>query len=281
MIGHVVRSAIFLMLFFGLMLPSHQALAERVQLSEVSLDSKTLKYSSDLLEEPRGCVLQNDSQAQTCSFRVGQRRKLTLKLDGRTLTVGDNTILVRESKDRYRLVEGFVRIQAESKTTIVVSSSSDWKNAARVQGDGEFFVEKYGSEVVVVNTGAKKVSLHTSGRDLGWIGTGMEIRFNKPDRYSGSYEIGPPLPLDLESQIVREAKFHVGLKSEFSQKIDAVLAMQRRAAELTASIHSQTVARKIASLEEEAERRRREKAKREAEDREIRALFRRKVLFVE
>jgi hypothetical protein len=280
MMGHISRSTVFILSFF-IMLTGQETAAERVQLGEVSLDSKTLKYSSDLLEEPRGCILQIELESKPCSFRVGRRRKLTLESESRNLTVGDNTILVRESKNRYRLVEGFIRIQAEATTTVVVSSASDLKKSVRVQGDGEFFIEKYGSDVVVVNTGAKKVSIHTAGRDLGWIGTGMEIRFNKPDRYSGSYEIGPPLPLDLESQIVREAKFHIGLKSEFGQRIDVILAMQRRAAELTASIHSQTVARKIASLEEEAERRRKEKARREAEDREIRALFRRKVLMVE
>lgn len=270
--------------------------AERVQLREISYGSESLKYTSDLLEEPKGCLTQAAPSVNPCSFRVGQGRKLVLKSEGRVLTVGDNTILIREAADRYRLVEGFVRVgpgdETEpakagskgglaAKTVLLVSSSSNWKQAARVQGEGEFFVERYNNSISVVNTGSRKVELFSGGRDEGWIGSGMEVRFSKPDRRSGRYEVGAPLPLDLESQVVREAKLFAGEKKKFSERVDQILVLQRGAAELAAQIHQDAVNRKLASLEAAAEKRRREAAKREAEDREIRAMFRRKVLSVE
>lgn len=270
--------------------------AERVQLREISYGSESLKYTSDLLEEPKGCLTQAAPSVNPCSFRVGQGRKLVLKSEGRVLTVGDNTILIREAADRYRLVEGFVRVgpgdETEpakagstaglaAKTVLLVSSSSNWKQAARVQGEGEFFVERYNNSISVVNTGSRKVELFSGGRDEGWIGSGMEVRFSKPDRRSGRYEVGAPLPLDLESQVVREAKLFAGEKKKFSERVDQILVLQQGAAELAAQIHQDAVNRKLASLEAAAEKRRREAAKREAEDREIRAMFRRKVLSVE
>lgn len=263
--------------------------AERVQLVEISYGSENRKYTSDLLEEPKSCLAASSAPGKPCSFRVGRGRKLVINSDGRSITVGDNTIVVREAPGRYRLVEGFLRVGAMEdagvsevpKLAVLISSASDWKLAARVQGDGEYFVERYSSAVSVVNTGSRKVWLYSGGRDEGFIGTGMEVRFAKPDRRSGRYEIGAPLPLDLEAQVVREAKLYTGEKKKFGERVDQILNIQRGAAEWAARIHSESVSRKLASLEAEAEKRRREAAQRAAEDREIRAMFRRKVLSVE
>lgn len=279
-------SLVSLFAFFAIVLSARLTnAAERVQLREINYGVENLKYKSDLLEEPSGCLADpSDSQStkqRACAFRVGQGRKLILKFDQRTITVADNTIVIREASDTYRIIEGFVRVEGEGRTNFYVSGSKDPKRGSRIQGSGEFFVERYGNSVSVVNTGSKKVSVHTDGREQGVIGTGMEVRFDKPDRRSGKYEIAAPLPLNLELQVVREAKLFVGDKKDFTDRIDAVLALQRRAAEITAEIHRHSVLRKVASLEAEAEMRRQAAAKREAEDREIRAMFRRKVLSVE
>lgn len=263
--------------------------AERVQLLEISYGTENRKYTSDLLEEPKGCLAFEVENSKPCSFRVGHGRKLLLKAEGRILTIGDNTIVIREAADRYRLVEGFLRVEADAssetprttKTVLLVSSASNWRQAARVQGEGEFFVERYNNTVSVVNTGSRKVWLFSGGRDEGSIGTGMEVRFTKPDRRSGKYEVGAPLPLNLEAQVVREAKLYAGEKAKFGERVDQLLTIQRGAAELAAKIHRDSVARKLASLEAEAEKRRSDAARQEAEDREIRAMFRRKVLSVE
>lgn len=260
--------------FFGFSLEVQVQAAERVQLRPIDVTSeRQFKTSSAVLEEPAGCLTQ---EAGACAIRVGHRRKLTIgQIENRELVFGDGTIAIRLSQDRFRLIEGFVRVRGENATTIEITSRTS------IVVSGEAFIERFGDAVTVTNTGVRKAVLRTAGEEDGLIGSGLEIQFDRPDIRTGKTEASAPLPLDLDRQVVREAKLHEGSKETFQARVEILLALRKQAAFKAAEIHEEIVSRKLASIEASRQERIRNAKIREAKDRELRALFRRKVLNVE
>lgn len=260
--------------FFGFSLEVQVQAAEPAQLRPIDLASERLsKTSSAVLEEPARC-LDNDSLA--CAIRVGHRRKLTIgQIEDRELVFGDGAIAIRMNPDRFRLIEGFVRVRGENLTTIEISSH------ASIVIAGEAFIERFGDTVTVTNTGARKIILRASGEDDGLVASGLEIQFDRPDVRTGKVEASAPLPLDLDRQVVREAKLHEGSKALFQARIEILLALRKQAAYKSAEIHEDIVSRKLASVEAARQKRLHNAKIRAQKDRELRALFRRKVLNVE
>lgn len=271
----LLRKLVFMLGFlFGFTLEVQVHAAERVQLRPVDLASeRSIKTSSAVLEEPAGCL---DQEASVCSIRVGHRRKLTIgQVDNRELVFGDGAIAIRLGSDRFRLIEGFVRVRGESVTTVEISSR------ASIAVFGEAFIERFGDSITVTNTGVKKVLLKSDGEQDGLISSGLEVHFERPDIRTGKTELGAPLPLDLDRQVVREAKLHEGSKEAFQARVEILLALRKQAAFKAAEIHEEIISRKLASIESARQERIRKAKIQEARDRELRALFRRKVLNVE
>ncbi len=271
----MLRKLLFMLgFFFGFTVEVYVEAAERVQLREIDAQvERTVKTSAALLEEPKSCTT---VESEACAIRVGHKRKLTLKKDeDREIVLGDSTIAIRYTLERFRLIEGFIRVRGEQPTIIEISSKTSVLIA------GEAFVERFGDAVTVVNTGAKKVILRTAGMDDGLVSSGMEIHFERPDIKSGKLDPGAPLPLDLDRQVVREAKLHDGSKEGFHARVELLLALRKQAAFKSSEIHEEIVQRKLASIENARQARLRQAEIQEVRDRELRALFRRKVLDVE
>lgn len=269
------QKLIFLFGFFlGFTIEVQVEAAERVQLRPIEVVAERLiKTSSAVLEEPAKCL---DQEASVCAIRVGHSRKLTIGQTGsRELVFGDGAIAIRLAPDRFRLIEGFVRVRGEGLTTVEITSRTS------ITVSGEAFVERFGDSVTVTNTGARRVVLKTVGEEGGLIASGLEIYFDRPDVRTGEIESGAPLPLDLERQVVREAKLHDGSKESFQARVGILLALRKQAAFKAAEIHEEIVNRKLASIESARQERIRKAQIQEARDRELRAMFRRKVLNVE
>lgn len=276
----MIQKFLFLLgFFFGFSLELQVQAAERVQLIPVELEvERGQKTSSALLEEPKNCL--NQKVAGPCAIRVGERRKFVLtEADGQELVFSDGAIAVRLGAEKFRLIEGFVRVRGEKSMEIEIS------NRTSVILTGEAFVERYGDSITVVNTGAKKVFLRTDvglrTQSDGLISSGLEVHFDRPDVKNGKIQPSAPLPLDLERQVVREAKIHDGPKETFQARVEILLALRKQAAFKAAEIHEEIVMRKLASIESARQEQARIAKVREIRDRELRALFRRKVLNVE
>lgn len=248
---------------------------ERVQLIPIDLQKeKQNKLSSALLQEPRGCL----EAKETCAIRVGSRRLFIYEpTAGRQWTVGENTIVLRmgtcghESACRMRFIEGVVRITGEE--TLVETDLGELK--AR----GEVFVERHGAKLVVINTGDQPLIF--KGR--GWVNerqipSGVEVTLDIPSIKNGKTAVNLPLPLDFEMQVVREARFYTGKRADFPAQLESIAKRRTDAAVENAAFHQEVVERKIASLDAAERIQEAKRAEREAKDRELRALFRRKVL---
>lgn len=267
----MTRPFVFLLGFFlGFSLEVQVQAAERVQLRVIDPSAQhSDPHSSALLEEPRNCLA---AATTTCAIRIGEGRQLTLRPDAhRTWTLPEKTIAVRLAKDRLRFIEGSLKISG--KETVVETEQGE------ITVRGEAFIDRGVSKLTIVNTGNEPIEF----RGLGWsaayeIPVGLETQVDLPNVKNGRTAVGLPLPLDYENQVVREARIFQGKKEEFAKRLDYLVELRSQAAQVSADLHRQVVERKIATVESEKEVKRQASLRREARDRELRALFRRKVL---
>ncbi len=242
---------------------------ERVQLRSIdpSLERVNL-YSSALLEQPRNCLLSNE----TCAVRIGDRRKLIIDpAKGREWTLSEKTIIVRLSSERLRFIEGSLKVKGHA--TIIETEQGE------LTVQGEAFIDRHGSLLTVVNTGSEVLTF----RGRGWekaheIPAGLETRIDLPNVKSGQTSVNLPLPFDFDAQVVREARVFTGPKDGFPKRLEYLAQLRSTAAAESAALHREVVERKIASIALRDASAQEARAKREARDRELRALFRRKVL---
>ncbi len=243
--------------------------AERVQLKSIDpAFERTSLHSSALLEQPRNCLLSRE----TCAVRIGDRRKLIIEpTKGREWTLSEKTIVVRLSSERLRFIEGSLKVTGLS-TTIETEQGE-------LTVQGEAFIDRHGSVLTVVNTGSEVLTF----RGRGWttaheIPAGLETSIDLPNVKSGQTAINLPLPFDFDAQVVREARVFTGPKDGFPKRLEYLAELRSSAAAESAALHREVVERKIASIAVKEASVREARAKRETRDRELRALFRRKVL---
>lgn len=243
--------------------------SERVQLISVDpIRERANSQSSALLEQPRGCL----SSMESCALRVGARRKLELEAGaGRKWILTENTIVIRLSSGRLRFVEGSLKVSGD--TTVVETEQGE------LTVRGEAFIDRRASQMTVVNTGNQALMF----RGRGWatpqeIPVGLEARIDLPSVENGLTAIDLPLPFDFEKQVVREARVFGGDKAEFPKRLEYLARLRADAAIESAAFHKEVVDRKIASVARQQATQREAREKREVRDRELRALFRRKVL---
>lgn len=243
--------------------------AERVQLIGINVEQERLNpNSSALLEEPKNCL----KEEGLCALRVGERRKFVYKpSERREWTLAEKSVVVRIAEDRLRFIEGSIRIIGDL-TTIETEQGS-------LVVRGEAFVDRKGEKLTVVNTG--QVPIEFTGR--GWpsaqeIPSGLEAHIDLPSVKNGRASVNLPLPLDYDNQVVREARLYQGKKEDFAKRLEEIQLLRTEAAAVSASLHQEMVERKIASIEAKEKANREIRGKREARDKELRALFRKKVL---
>ncbi len=266
----MIRSSLFLFGFLvGFSMDIRVEAGERVQLIPILLEKEQSRpLSSALLEEPVGC-LRSKSE---CALRIGARRRLQLEpTKERTWVFGEETIFIRLSDSRIRFVEGSVKLHGAA--TIVETELGE------VTVSDEAFLERQGDNLVIVNTGHDPVLV----RGRGWsseheVPSGLEVSLDLPDVKTGKTSANLPLPLDFDRQVVREAKLFDGAKADFPARLEAIVALRTKAAEVSSKIHRELAERKLASVEAKESELRKRRALREAKDSELRALFRRKTL---
>lgn len=252
--------------------------AERAQLRNITVEGERAnRHSSALLEEPANCLddKMEGNSPTACSIQVGHGRRLSLAPDaGRTWLLGEDTIIVRKAPTRVHLVHGVIRVQGE------VASVETELGSIRAQG--EVYVERYGNRTTVINMGDGDVVIVRRGtKSEEHLPSGFQIELTRPDVKTGVVMTGLPLPFDYDMQVVREARFYSGEKAAFEDHLRSLAELRRAAAVVGSELHEKNVQRKIASLVADEERRKIERRKRDARDRELRALFRKRSLDIE
>jgi hypothetical protein len=266
----VSRFAIFTLGFLiGFTVEVHVEAAERVQLASIDIAKERLKpHGANVIEEPRNCL----TEKRACAVRVGEGRKLALHPgDNREWTIAEKSIVIRRDNKHLRLIEGSIRIRGSE--TVIDTEQGE------ITATDEVFVDRIGDEMTIVNTGREPALFKGRGWSQAYeIPSGMQATVDRPSLRSGQTAVDLPLPLDFDSQVVREARMFDGKKNEFPQRLAELVSLRAEAAIESAKLHQAVVERKIASVQAEEERLKKGRQQREARDRELRALFRKKVL---
>lgn len=244
------------------------------------------------LQEPSGCI----EKKIACSFQVQSGRKLTRSEGGYEWTIAAQALIVREQTwSSLRLIEGVVRIRDESSAAhgkpgasgpiidtpfAKVVLPSDTKGGT--SDETEVYLEMNRDALKVINVGRSTVQvLRTGFSKTEDLGAGFEVEISKPDTKSGVISASLPLPLNLEDQVIRESRFFEGAKEKFFERVEGLASLRTEAAERASAIHEAAARRKIASVEKRGQETQAARERREARDRELRKMFRRKVLDVQ
>lgn len=243
--------------------------AERVQLVSIDISKERLSpRGSAVIEEPKNCI----TESGVCALRVGERRKLVLETGNqREWTLAEKSIVIRRDSAHLRLIEGSIRVRGPS--TVIEIEQGD------LTTHGEVFIDRIGEDLKIVNTGEASALFKGRGWDSAYeIPSGMQVTVDRPSLANGQTAVGLPLPLDFDEQVVREARLYEGKKDDFPKRLEQLVALRAGAAVASAKLHKEAVERKIATANAKDDRLKKGRQQREARDRELRAMFRRKVL---
>lgn len=252
---------------------------DSVQLRNIT----SLSLNRRVLQEPRGCF----ELTTKCAFQISVGRKLDIPFPGGRWNFSQNSMLIRQKDwSEMRLVEGMLRFQAEAGGRGIVVT-----DLVQVVLDGDsasidVFVEKNKDHVRVINVGEHPVSIakrtvHGFQAQKESLPAGTEILVERPSSKTGEIEIGLPVPFDFEDQVIREARLFEGKKTDFQLRVAQLIERRNQAAQQVAPMHEAVAKRMIASVERQQEEVRIKKSKREARDRELRTMFRKRVLEVQ
>jgi hypothetical protein len=269
----------FLGFMLGFSLDVRVKAEDSVQLRNIT----SLSLNNRVLQEPKGCL----EQSAKCAFQISLGRKLDIPFAGGHWFFSQNSMLIRQRDwSELRLVEGMLRLRAEAGARGTIVTELVQVVLEGVSGSTDVFIEKSKDQVRVVNVGEQEVAISRRTaqgfqvrREL--LPPGTEILVERPSSRSGEVEIGLPVPFDFEDQVIREARLFEGKKAEFHLRVAQLIEKRNQAAELVAPMHEALAKRTIASIERRREAAKIGKAQREARDRELRMMFRKRVLEVQ
>jgi hypothetical protein len=248
--------------------------AQSIRLREIDIKAERLnETSSSLLEEPARCL----DQPAPCAVQTGASRKLVLKRTNGIWTLADKTIAILVSSQQFRFVEGMVRVQSSDQKPTKVSTDH-----GEFEIRGDVFLERRGDRLTLVNLGSHPAFF----RGRGWgqnkeVPSGLQAEFDLPDIRDGQTVAALPVPIDFESQAIREARLFEGDKKAFQERLNAVAETRAEGAAIAAAIHKAVAERRVASVQAADAERRQARAKQEEKNRKIRDLFRKKALPLE
>ncbi len=269
----------FLGFMLGFTLDVRVKAEDSVQLRNIT----SLNLNNRVLQEPKGCL----EQSAKCAFQISLGRKLDIPFAGGHWFFSQNSMLIRQQDwSEVRLVEGTLRFRSEAGGRGAISTELVQVVLEGVSVSADVFVEKSKDQVRVVNVGEQEVAISRRTAQgfqarREFLPPGTEIVVERPSSRSGEVEIGLPVPFDFEDQVIREARLFDGKKAEFHLRVAELIEKRNQAAELVAPVHEALAKRTIASIEQRRDEARRGKAKREARDRELRLMFRKRVLEVQ
>lgn len=226
-----------------------------------------LPNSPEVLQEPVGCEM----RASVCAMRTRSGEKHVLAVGETSVVLDANTSVVRLSGGELSLVSGTVWIRGS--VPFVVRSEF---GSVRSQG-GEFWVTRdrermtasATDQTLVLEPRGSTVALRIEIGEENWIGrvTG-----------SGVAASGVPCAIPLADHLHRWARLFPGTRREFEAESRKFHASWSRGLASVASYHGELAEARRQALSEEAETKAQLRAKEEHRSKELRDMFRRKVL---
>lgn len=239
------------------------ALEVRVKAAEIV----QLPNAEQILEQPEGCL----AQAGLCAIATDHGEKYKLELGGSLVQLDQSTSVVRVSKSEIRLIAGTIWVRA--KGDLVVRSEY---GLVRVR-DTEAWVSHDKDRVTASAVGEPLVLEPRGGADGLQVPSGMENWIGRVGD-AGVAETGLPKAIALEPHLQRWARLYTGNRKQFEKDALKFRATWTEASQEAAALHKELYDRTVASISARKAQREAVLRQKQARDRAIRAMFRKRVL---
>ncbi|MCM2282453.1 MAG: hypothetical protein NDI61_11485 [Bdellovibrionaceae bacterium] len=230
-------------------------------------ETAALPNSQEVLQDPADCVL----RASVCAVKTASFEKYKLAVGEASVYLDSSTAVIRRSEVELTLLSGTVWVRSSAGFTV----SSEF-GVVQSEG-GEFWVSRDASRMTASAT-EKALMLRPRGAtdalrvDVGeenWIG---RVASN------GIASSGVPQAIALAPHLRRWARLFPGTRQAFEKETRRFHASWSRGLASVADYHEELAVQRRQALRIEAERRARLREQEESRSRELRAMFRRKVL---
>lgn len=239
----------------------------RVKAADLSADP-----SADILQEPGDCLEVIES---SCAVQTGSGDRFELTLSKGKVILDRDTTVIRLNDHEVRLVAGTIWVKPESKQKLFVRTEFGTASATH-----EFWVMKEGDRSVVSATVKETEMIGRGSQETLLVPAGLENWMGRVTK-SGRASTGLPSPIQPSPHLARWARLYTGKKAQFEKEVAAFKTTWSQARGEATQIQQALFERKLASLESAANERVKSRQKVEARNRELRDLFRRRVLNAE
>ena len=215
-----------------------------------TLDIK-VKASNTLLQKPENCYF--ESKGSSCIFSSGSKVE-ELKNEKNILTLKENSILERNSKNNYVYINGVVWVQNSDS----ISFLSLYGKIESEQG--EFWLIENDNKILVRSIiGKLKIKINSESLE---IPEGFQIWISGKDS-SGKNTFGIPEIIPMDAHLKLWAEMYSGNKYEFKNKIAMLKNLYKDKREESSQLYQQIADRHVAnSLEQERNKRKQEEKRR-------------------
>ncbi len=228
----------------------------------------TIHASELVLQEPIGCLV----RSSVCAIENTAQSSFELKLGASVVVLDTGAVVIREANDVIRLVKGTAWIKAQS-TMHVRSEFGEVSNSS----DGEFWVSRTSENLTAAATSAILLLSPKGSNEKLQIDPGLQNTLGAID-FNGRATTAVPMPIPFKDHVMRWARLFHGSKKQFEDQVDKFHKQWVSASQASAELNQRLYSRKIASVESEKAARAAKARKIEAENRELRALFRQRTL---
>ena len=224
--------------------------------------------ASEVLQEPKGCLKSKGA----CAIKTSEHDKFVLSRGELTIVLDRSTALIIEASSETRLVAGTIWVKSEKQATV----RSEF-GAVQILAKGEMWVSRTRDRMIVSAIDGDVILHPRGGAEEILVQPGNENWIGRVARQTGQAETGVPMAIPFRPHIERWARLYSGTKADFEIELRRFHGLWSEASEQAARTHKAEFDRKIASIESEKARRLEAERKAQAQNKELRALFRQRV----
>lgn len=225
--------------------------------------------ASKILEQPTGCL---EDLSATCAIGTGDGEKFKMELGGSFIQLDQSTSVIRRSAKDLELVSGTIWVKAKGEMNV----RSEFGSAIVSEGAEAWVMRQRERMTVAAMSEGVRIVPRGSSEAIGLL-AGTENWLGRVG-VDGVAMSGVPTAIALEPHLARWARLYVGNRKQFEKDALKFRETWIEAGRATADIHRELHDRKVASVLSEKAEREEALRKKLARDREIREMFRRKVL---
>ncbi len=229
----------------------------------------TVRAQEFITQEPLKCLARATS---VCAIENSSSIGFEVKMGSSTLILDQGAAIIRQADDELRLIKGTIWIKAASTIRI----RSEFGEIANSE-PGDFWISRT-SEVMTGSAISTPLQLSPrASKDTLEVAPGLQNTIGAIG-FDGQATTSIPLPIPFKDHILRWARLYHGPKKQFESEVAEFHDRWLKASETAADISQTLYERQVASVENAKAARAAQVKKANAENNELRSLFRKRSL---